>query len=361
MHQLASLATVKVISPIAVYPRWAQPRSYMVHAPQPVDGLEYDVEYVPYAVLPGVTRPFNGWLCGRAIKASLTRFEPDVVLAYWLYPDAYAAMLAARHSRVPLVVGARGSDIRVRDFISKHLTRRVVRRSSRLLAVSEDLGRLAVHGYGADARRVSVIPNGCDSAIFHLDDRAAARHALGVSPDTELVLYVGRLVAEKGLRELLDALQHLSLRRPRLELVIVGAGPMQDELCAQATGHAGFRMRLAGAQPPASVAQWMVAADLLALPSYSEGYPNALIEALACGRPVVATAVGGIPEIVDASCGVLVNPRDSDALAKAIAQVLEQDWDEQALSRRFSRAWKSVAEETLQKCSEALAESHEGH
>ena len=359
VQELARLATVKVISPIAVYPRWAQPGSYVAHAPGAVDGLDCDVEYLPYAALPGLTRPLNGWLCGRAIRAALTRFKPDVVLAYWLYPDAYGAMLAARSAGRPLVAGARGSDIRVRDAISKYLTGKVVRSANRLLMVSEDLARLATQSYGADASRVSVISNGCDAATFHLGDRASARGSLGVTPDAELVLYVGRLVAEKGLRELLEAMQLLAAQRPNLQLVMIGSGPMQDELRSQTAGNNS--VQLTGALPPGAVAQWMVAADLVALPSYSEGHPNVLVEALACGRPVVATAVGGIPEVVDTACGVLIRPHDSAALAEGITQVLDRDWDEAALSRRFSRAWSSVAQETLQKCIEALAESNDGH
>jgi teichuronic acid biosynthesis glycosyltransferase TuaC len=327
----------------------------MVRAPGAVDGLDSDVDYVPYAALPGLTRPLNGWLCGRAIRASMARFKPDVVLAYWLYPDAYGAMLAAHHAGLPLVAGARGSDIRVRDAISKHLTGKVVRRASRLLMVSEDLGRLAVQNYGADAARVRVIPNGCDAATFHLGDRASARHRLGVPPDAELVVYAGRLVPEKGLRELLEAMQLLAAQRPQLQLVLIGSGPMQDELRTLTAGNAS--VRLTGALSPEAVAQWMVAADLITLPSYSEGHPNVLVEALACGRPVVATAVGGIPEVVDAACGVLLPPCDSAALAVGLTQVLERTWDEAALSRRFSRAWSTVAQETLQQCTEALAEA----
>ena len=358
VRELARLATVKIISPIAVYPRWAQPGSYVAHAPGAVDGLDFDVDYLPHAALPGVTRPLNGWLCGRAIRTPMARFKPDVVLAYWLYPDAYGAMLAARSAGLPLVAGARGSDIRVRDAISKYLTGKVVRRAHRLLMVSEDLGRLAVQNYGADASRVSVIPNGCDSATFHLGDRAAARHSLGVSPDAEVILYVGRLVPEKGLRELLEAMQLLAAKRPHMQLAMIGSGPMQDELRSQTAGDS--RVRLTGALSPEAVAQWMVAANVIALPSYSEGHPNVLVEALACGRPVVATAVGGIPEVVDAACGVLIPSRDSAALAAGLTQVLDRDWDEAALSRRFSRSWSSVAQETLQKCVEALAESNSG-
>ncbi|WDS36899.1 glycosyltransferase [Pseudoxanthomonas sp.] len=355
VQQLARLATVRVVSPIAVYPRWAQPGSYVAHAPGAPAGLDCEVEYPPYAALPGVTRPFNGRLCAHAIGDALSRFQPDVVLSYWLYPDAYGAMLAARRAGVPLVAGARGSDIRVRDVISRHLTRRVVRGARRLLVVSEDLGRLAVTRYGAEASRVCVIANGCDAATFHLASQAAARQALGIAPDAELVLYVGRLVPEKGLRELLAAVRELATRRPKLQLVLVGGGPMQAELGALAAGAAN--VQLAGPLAPEAVAQWMAAANLVTLPSYSEGHPNVLVEALACGRPVVATNVGGIPEVVDASNGVLIRPRDSMDLARGLETALQRDWDEAALSGRFSRGWRRVAEETLQQCAEAVVET----
>ena len=106
---------------------------------------------------------------------------------------------------------------------------------------------------------------------------------------------------------------------------------------------------------PRSVAEWMAAADLLVLPSYSEGHPNVLVEALACGRPFVATPVGGIMEIADPSCSVLVPPRDPAALADGIDKALSHDWDVAGLVRRHNRSWDDVAKQTLEACGEALA------
>lgn len=357
IRELAKLATVRVLSPVASYPRWAQPRSYLFRDAEPgqtVDGC--DVQYVRYPALPALSRPFNGALCAQAIAAPLRAFAPDLVLSYWLYPDAYGAMLAARKAGLPFVAGARGSDLRVRDAISRRLTRPVVQRAGRLLVVSEDLGRVAVDQYLADPARIRVIPNGCDAAIFHLGDRDAARTALALPADAEVVLYVGRLVAEKGLRELMDAARLLAPARPRLKVVLVGEGPLQGEL-AERIAREQLNVTLAGAQAPAEVARWMTAADLVTLPSYSEGHPNVLVEALACGRPVVATAVGGIPEVVDAGSGILVTPRDAEGLAKGLASVLERRWDEAALSRKFSREWRQVAGDTLTACDETLLQS----
>lgn len=353
--ELSRLARVRVVSPVARYPRWARPRSYLFRAPDPAEPVtSCDVVYVTYPALPMLTRPLNGWLCGRALRAEARAFKPDVILSWWLYPDAHGALRIARELGVPLVAGARGSDIRVRDPISRHLTRPVVRNADLLLVVSADLGRLAVSDYDADAGAVRVIANGCDAEIFHRRDRSEARTHCKVAAEAELILYVGRLVTEKGLRELVEAMRSLRNSHPLAELVLVGDGPMRDELAALARDPAN-RLRLVGALPASEVAHWMAACDLLALASYSEGHPNVLVEALACGRPVVSTPVGGVPEVVDESCAMLVPPRDAPALAAALAAVLERDWDEAALSQRFSRSWADVAAETLAACTEAVA------
>jgi glycosyltransferase involved in cell wall biosynthesis len=96
------------------------------------------------------------------------------------------------------------------------------------------------------------------------------------------------------------------------------------------------------------VAVWMAAADLVTLPSYMEGCPNVVLEALACGRPVVATNVGGIPEIMSDSCGRLVPPRNAAALAEAIRSVLATTWDAATISAQRSRSWNTVASELLE-------------
>lgn len=360
VRELATMADVRVVSPIATYPAWAQPRSYLFKAPEKID-VDVDTEYVGYPALPVVSRPFNGWLCARAIAPVLARHRPDLVLSYWLYPDAYGAMIAARSAGLPLVAGARGSDIRVRDPVSRGLTRRVIHAADRLLVVSEDLGRIAVSVYGADPKRVRAVRNGCDAGIFHLDNRAAARAALDVAAGAELVVYVGRLVAEKGLRELQAAMLRLLVRRPRLELAMIGTGPLHAEFAAEIASATRLRVHLPGAQAPGLVARWMAAADVVALPSYSEGYPNVLVEALACGRPIVATPVGGIPEIVDADSGILVKPRDVESLAAGLESALVKEWDESALSRRFSRSWHRVAAETLVVCEQALGAHRSAH
>jgi glycosyltransferase involved in cell wall biosynthesis len=130
---------------------------------------------------------------------------------------------------------------------------------------------------------------------------------------------------------------------------MVGEGPDRPilEAAIQACNGDAF-IHLMGACAFDDVAVWMAASDLVTLPSYMEGCPNVVLEALACGRPVVATRVGGIPEIMNNDCGRLIEPRDSSDLAQALASVLKARWDANAISAHWSRSWSTVARELLQ-------------
>jgi glycosyltransferase involved in cell wall biosynthesis len=129
---------------------------------------------------------------------------------------------------------------------------------------------------------------------------------------------------------------------------VIGEGPFRSVLEEQIL-EAGLtgQAHLIGGQLPDEVAQWASTAQLLTLPSWTEGYPNVLVEALACGCPIVATDVGGIPEIVTPDRGLLVPARQSAALAKALVQVLSTPWDRLALAASMQRSWDDVARETL--------------
>jgi glycosyltransferase involved in cell wall biosynthesis len=129
---------------------------------------------------------------------------------------------------------------------------------------------------------------------------------------------------------------------------LIGVGPDKPliESDIQANNAAGFIHALPGCAFD-DVAVWMAAADLITLPSYMEGCPNVVLEALASGRPVVATNVGGIPEILSDEYGRLVPPRDAGALAQALASVLDRTWDAETISAHGSRSWETVAAELL--------------
>lgn len=356
---LSRLATVRVYYPQIRYPRLAgrAPRTYLAGLVGPDFTLEgIDVEAYTYPGLPGLTRVVNGIVGGWALRPRLRRFAPDVVLGYWVHPDGQAALRAARALGVPCIVGARGSDVNARSGVLAWQTGRTLRGADAVLAVSQAMRRTVVERYGVAPARARTIVNGIDTAVFHPRDRAAARSRLGVAGDARLLVYVGRLVESKGLCELLEAFATLRAREPALQLALVGDGVMRARLAGMidAAGLADG-VRITGGMDHAGVARWIAAADLLALPSWSEGYPNVLVEALACGCPVVATDVGGAGEIVTADSGLLVPPRDPARLAQALGEALARQWDHAAIARSMARSWDDVARETLAVCADVVA------
>jgi glycosyltransferase involved in cell wall biosynthesis len=198
---------------------------------------------------------------------------------------------------------------------------------------------------------VTAIRNGCDTSVFHPGDRAAARAGVGCDAASELIVYAGNLLVTKGLGELMEAFVELAKVRPRLRLAMVGQGPYRETLARRAAG-AGMESRvlLPGRCDAPGIAQWMHAADVFCLPSYSEGCPTVVVEALACGQPLVATNVGGIPELVNEASGVLVPPRDAGALRQALEKALAKQWDSAEIARTSTRSWDSVAAETWALC-----------
>ena len=262
---------------------------------------------------------------GRRLRAA----GYDCMLVSWAYPDAAAAGWLARRLGIPYAVKVHGSDLNVQA--SYPLRRRQIRAALRgagaVVAVSRALADKAV-AIGADAARVHVLYNGVDSALFAPGSRSAARARLQLGADAPLLLYVGNLKSSKGCLDLLEAFPALLAVRPQARLVYVGAGPCRQELLQRAAelGCAG-RLTLAGAVAHDALGDWFRAADLLCLPSHNEGVPNVVLEAMACGTPVVASAVGGIPEVVPGHAGLLVPPHDCAALSAALIAAGARTWE----------------------------------
>lgn len=255
--------------------------------------------------------------------------HPAIVHGHFLHEVGVAAVRVALILDVPAVVSVHGTDARwlLDGGVQRRYRLRMLeaaRAADRVLVVERRLAERLVDA-GVPVENVRVQPMGVDEAVFTPRPRADARRELGLEPERRLVLFVGRPTAEKGIGELDRALASVDA-----ECVAVGP-PGRAE-----------RIRFVGAEPPERVALWLTAADLLCLPSHAEGMPVSVVEALACGRPVVASAVGGIPEQVeDGVTGLLVQPEDADALAEALRAALDRAWDEQALREASKPFWWS--------------------
>jgi glycosyltransferase involved in cell wall biosynthesis len=350
LRVLARETDLRVFYPNASYPSLLKPRSRSYdQLDASYSPPDVKVSYYDYPALPVLSRPLNGWMAARALLPAVRAFAPDLIFGCFLYPDGYAALKIGKALAVPVVTMSIGSDInRIGDRLSAMHTRTVLREADFLVAVSGDL-RLKAVTMGAPPEKARTIINGCDLSVFHVGDRLEARRRLGIDPAAEAVLYIGRMDVKKGLRELVAAAASLHSERRNLQVYLVGEGPDRPliESAIQASKAASYIHALPGCAPD-DVAVWMAAADLVTLPSYMEGCPNVVLEALASGRPVVATNVGGIPEILSEEYGRLVPPRAPVELAQAIASVLDKSWDAEAISARGSRSWETVAAELLE-------------
>lgn len=257
------------------------------------------------------------WSVYQAVR-SIRRdgFAPDILHASF-FDAALPAVLVAKLSRMPCVVSEHLTDFPRRSLTRRQLgaARLAFRLADVVMPVSHDLHRqIESHGIRAD---FSVIPNAVDCDLFHpphSGEREVAR-----------ILFVGHLeqTHRKGVPTLLDALAGLDVQQTDWSIDLIGDGDARTEYERQAA-KLGLtdRVRFIGNQPKARVAELMRRASLFVLPSRFENLPCVILEAICCGTPVVATPIGGVPEIIDDSRGILVPPEDPRALGEAVATVL---------------------------------------
>lgn len=249
------------------------------------------------------------------------RFPFDLIDAHYFYPDGVAAVMLGRRLGKPVVITARGTDVNlIPDYrLPRRWIRWAAERAAGIVAVSEALrARLIELGVAGD--RIRVLRNGVDLDLFAPRDRQASRRQLDVIPGGPVLASVGWLIPRKGH----DLAIRAAALLPDVRLLIVGEGPEGANLrrLAQRMGVAD-RVQFLGSMPKERLVVVYNAADVLVLASSREGLPNVLLEALACGTPVVATAVWGTPEIVAPPvAGRLVEERSAEALGRAIRDLL---------------------------------------
>jgi glycosyltransferase involved in cell wall biosynthesis len=303
-----------------------------------------DTVYLRHAYVPKIGVPM-------AVPLYLASLVPhralvaaaDVILATWAYPDGCAAILASRLAARPCVVKVHGSDVNLVAELpsARAVLRRVLPGAAAMVSVSRPLSE-KLEALGVANEKVHLVENGVDTRLFAPRDKKEARRELGLPQDAKCVLFVGRLEPQKGVKELLAAWPRVREAHPGAILALVGDGVMRGEVD-------GPGIVAPGARPLAEVARWLAACDVFTLPSWAEGTPNVVLEALASGRPAVGSRVGGIPDVLsDPRSGLLVPARDSDALAGALAQALARAWDPEAVRACGPRSWAESAARLLE-------------
>ncbi|HJW53679.1 MAG TPA: glycosyltransferase family 4 protein [Burkholderiaceae bacterium] len=362
VRALKQRCKVDVISPIPYAPPFSLKAAWRAQRAIPmvdtIDGIE--VTHPRFVVLPRLE-----WLSGltyflgvvgalRTWKRQLADGEKPVVHVHCAYPDAVGAVLAAKLTGIPCVVTAHGSDINVyakRTGLRGQI-RWALRNAHGIIAVSGGLQNDILAILGAPSTKVRRIPcAGFDMEVFRIREGGAPHIAPKVGLGARLVIFVGLLVPIKGVEFLIEAWAALA-QAGKIDkedrLVLLGDGPLRTSLMQQARAR-GIEEQIffAGMVSQQEVACWISSATLLCLPSRNEGTPNVVVEALASGVPVVASRVGGIPDLVkEGENGMLVPPADPLALGMALEEVLRRSWNCRHISRSVAHlTWQAIADQ----------------
>ncbi|MDP3920511.1 MAG: glycosyltransferase [Candidatus Omnitrophota bacterium] len=268
------------------------------------------------------------------VRKLLLEEKPDILHTHLAMAD-WIGRVVGHFCRVPLIVGTLHAVEPWRKWFPLNLIDLGTSRwADALIAVSEEVRDGIVRLQGLDASRIHIIPNGIDYPTADNSERSKIRRSLNVPEDALVIGTLGRLdESVKGHGTLLEAAKSLAVKHDRFHCVFVGDGPSRSHLEKQAAG-LGLANRVTFAGMRQDVAPWLSAMDVFVQPSHQEGLPLAVLEAMAAGRPIVATRVGGIPEVIkDRHTGLLVEPKDSNALATAVTEIVE----DHALAGRLAR------------------------
>ncbi len=352
--ELARKNRLVVLVPVPYFPSFLSNNSRAFYARIPredvIDGLA--VQYPRFFIIPKLFRflhgPFLFLSVYRYYRRTIKKERPDILLGFWTFPDGFANVLIAKLFKLPVVIGCRGCDINqlTNPYLQRKLIAWALRNCDQVLSVSEALKKEIVERLDIPPGRITVIPNGIEEGRFFPQDKNRMREALELDKGHHITLCVARLEPVKGVEVLVRAFARIEGDDNRL--IIIGDGSEMQTL-STLVGRLGVsdRISLVGSKPYDEIPRWVNAADLLVLPSISEGWPNTLMEAFSCGKPVVASRVGGVPEIIDSpQLGIMTSPADVDDLARGIQEGMARNWDADVIRQRvLGRSWAVVADE----------------
>lgn len=276
----------------------------------------------------------------------------DLIHSHFTWSSGYAGAKLKEKYNVPFVVTAHGYDIYILPFKDDEWKERieyVLNSADHIITVSKSnlacIRKLNVN------TPVTVLPNGYRDEIFHQRDLKTCRDTLNLPHDKKIILAVGNLMEIKGHKYLIEAMNEVVKHRNDVQCYIVGCGRLENKLKKQIVAASlQDHVRLVGCKPHDDIPIWMNACDVFVLPSLSESFGVVQIEAMACGKPVVATYNGGSEEIVISEAyGLLSEPVDSEKLADNILSALDKSWDIDEIKEYAKRfMWKNIATEILE-------------
>jgi len=301
-----------------------------------------------------ILRKRNHYLATKSCIKVLTekRISFDLIHAHFLENGFIGAKLKGLYNK-PFVLTAHGGDVYKTPFKNSWynaLARYILREADQVITVSRFNAKILL-SLGVSPCKLHVVPNGYNERLFKPMPMDVMRKRLGLPVSKKILLSVGNLVYVKGHIYLVEAMRFVLKERNDVILIIVGSGPLRENL-ERRVKKLGLndKIMFVGGRPHEEIPLWMNACDMLILPSLCEGFPTVIPEAMACGKPVVASNVGGIPEILSSNeLGILVPPKDPKSLAWAIIKAVNTKWNRDVIlhySKKYS--WSKLVKSILQ-------------
>ena len=357
MFRVGRELPIKVVAPRPWFPfqgllRRLRP-SFRPPAPhfEVQDGVE--ILRPRFFCIPGLFKSFDGLFLALGSYATLRRlgrdFHFDLIDAHFGYPEGYAAVKLGSWLNRPVAITLRGTEPRhSRTTGIKRYLLRGLREADHIFSVSESLKQHVLAMGAGSADKIQVVGNGVDTEKFHPLPKAECRASLKLPQNAPVLITVGGLVERKGFHRVIALLPALLERHPHLRYLIVG-GPSAEgdwsERLRDQVRDLGLRQVVSflGTLPHPEVKRALSAADVLVLATSNEGWANVILEAMACGLPVVATSVGGNAEVVRReSLGTIIPFGDPDALKTALDEALDRDWDrDEVVTYARANSWKN--------------------
>jgi glycosyltransferase involved in cell wall biosynthesis len=343
---------VEVVAPVPYAPKFLEgtARGSVAAIPQTEVIGNLQVHHPRYPLLPKVSMPLHGLLmyagCKHYVKRLHQQQRFDCIDAHYVFPDGLAAVLLGRSLGIPVVVSARGTDIHTFPGFTtvRPQIRWTLRQAAGVVAVSDSLAK-TMRDLDPFLKDVQVIGNGVDARRFFREDQQLAREKLGLDQQDRIIVSVAALRPVKGPDLLVRAASLLKTNLADCKVLFVGTGPELAPLqqLAKQLDCADVCL-FVGSVPNEHLKTYFSAADVSCLASREEGWPNVILESLACGTPVVATRVGAAPQLLARpELGIIVDPTP-EALCAGLLRALQQKWSPQAISVfAQGHTWENVA------------------
>lgn len=327
------------------------------------DGVK--IYYPKYFVLPLKYlisfRSYFMYLSIKPLISKLTKIDREncILHTHTLLPDGFAGALIKRKFGIPHICTIHGSDINITPFenkLNRIFAKYALRGCDHIIVVSNKL-KEKILSIENKLSNITTIYNGADPNEFRHIHKDTARRMLGMTKQNKIILYIGNLIAIKGINNLIKAFAKLLNnydKKESMTLLLIGDGDERGNLTTLAkTLQVEDNVSFLGAKPHEEISLWLNAADIFVLPSLSEGFPLVIPEAMMCGVPIVATDVGGISEaIINKNTGLLIEPNDVNAIYEAISLYLKDEQFTQDIVRNaksFSEGftWEANAKNTF--------------